>query len=161
MQNHLEISSKYNFWTRNVRNWSKLSYGKLTEIWRKVYGNPRPVQEDLYGPIWAHMGPYGPTWAHIWAHIWAHMGPNPDRAPTRTGPQPGPGPPTFDFVPHDSLSIIYWGSHLAVPGWGPVRVGAQSGLGPGPGWGPYGPIGPLWAHKGPYGPIRAQFRLKN
>ena len=26
-----------------------------------------------------------------------------------------------------------------------VRVGAQSGLGPGPGWGPYGPIGPLWA----------------
>merc|ERR1712078_459466 len=37
----------------------------------------------------------------------------------------------------------------------PLRVGAQSGLGPGPGWGPYGPIGPLWAHKGPYGPIRA------
>ena len=30
-----------------------------------------------------------------------------------------------------------------------ARVGAQSGLGPGPGWGPYGPIGPLWAHKGP------------
>ena len=28
------------------------------------------------------------------------------------------------------------------PGWGPVRVGSQSGLGPGPGWGPYGPI---WA----------------
>ena len=26
------------------------------------------------------------------------------------------------------------------PGWGPVRVGARSGL------------GPLWAHKGPYGP---------
>ena len=25
---------------------------------------------------------------------------------------------------------------------GPGRVGAQSGLGPGPGWGPYGPI---WA----------------
>ena len=37
--------------------------------------------------------------------------------------------------------------------WGPVRVGALSGLGPCPGWGPYGPIGPLWAHKGPYGPI--------
>ena len=37
----------------------------------------------------------------------------------------------------------------------PGRVGAQSGLGPGPGWGPYGPIGPLWAHgalMGPYGP---------
>ena len=41
-----------------------------------------------------------------------------------------------------------------------ARVGAQSGLGPGPGWGPYGPIGPLWAHKGPYGPIRARFWLK-
>ena len=27
---------------------------------------------------------------------------------------------------------------------GPGRVGAQSGLGPGPGLGPYGPIGPLW-----------------
>ena len=35
---------------------------------------------------------------------------------------------------------------------GPGRVGAQSGLGPGPGWGPYGPIyGPMWAHVGPYG----------
>ena len=32
----------------------------------------------------------------------------------------------------------------------PGRVGAQSGLGPGPGWGPYGPI---WALMGPYGPI--------
>ena len=30
---------------------------------------------------------------------------------------------------------------------GPGRVGAQSGLGPGPGWGPYGPI---WALMGPY-----------
>ena len=29
-----------------------------------------------------------------------------------------------------------------------ARVGAQSGLGPGPGWGPYGP---LWALMGPYG----------
>ena len=38
--------------------------------------------------------------------------------------------------------------------------GAQSGLGPGPGWGPYGSIymgpygpiyGPMWAHMGPYG----------
>ena len=27
-----------------------------------------------------------------------------------------------------------------------ARVGAQSGLGPGPGWGPHGP---LWAHMGP------------
>ena len=28
-----------------------------------------------------------------------------------------------------------------------VRVGAQSGVGPGPGWGTYGP---LWAHMGPF-----------
>ena len=34
MQNHLEILSKYQFWTRNVRNLSKLSYGKLTESLR-------------------------------------------------------------------------------------------------------------------------------
>ena len=33
------------------------------------------------GPIWAHMGPYGPIYGPIWAHvgpygpIWAHMGP--------------------------------------------------------------------------------------
>ena len=43
------------------------------------------------------------------------------------------------------------------PGWGPVRVGARSGLGPI--WahmGPYGPIyGPMWAHMGPYGPMWA------
>ena len=39
-----------------------------------------------------------------------------------------------------------------LPGWGPVRVGAQSGLGPGPGWGPYGPLwAHIWAHMGPYG----------
>ena len=52
--------------------------------------------------------------------------------------------------------------------FGPGRVGAQSWLGPGPGWGPYGPIwalmdpykgpymgpyGPLWAQMGPYGPL--------
>ena len=30
-----------------------------------------------------------------------------------------------------------------------ARVGAQSGLGPGPGWGLYGPRGPLWTHMGP------------
>ena len=36
-----------------------------------------------WGPVrvGAHMGPYGPLWAHIWAHmvpygpIWAHLGP--------------------------------------------------------------------------------------
>ena len=74
MQNHLEISSKYHLWTRNVRNWSKSLYGKFTESIRNLPRPPRPVQE----------GPYGP--------ISAHMGPNPDRSPTRTGPQPGLGP---------------------------------------------------------------------
>ena len=44
------------------------------------------------------------------------------------------------------------------PGWGPVRVGALSGLGPCPGWGPVrvgalSGLGPIWAHMGPYGPI--------
>ena len=29
----------------------------------------------------------------------------------------------------------------------------KSGLGPDPGWGPYGPIGPLWAHRALMGPI--------
>ena len=33
-----------------------------------------------------------------------------------------------------------WTQTMPGPGWGPVRVGARSGL------------GPLWAHKGPYGP---------
>ena len=45
------------------------------------------------------------------------------------------------------------------PGWGPVRVGARSGLGPiwalmnpyGPIWALMGPYWPLWAHMGPYG----------
>ena len=38
--------------------------------------------------------------------------------------------------------------------WGPGRVGAQSGLGPGPGWRPSGPLwAHIWAHMGPYGPI--------
>ena len=52
-------------------------------------------------------------------------------------------------------------SHPRKKGAG-ARVGAQSGLGPGPGWGPYGPIwalmgpymgpyGPSWALMGPYG----------
>ena len=37
------------------------------------------------------------------------------------------------------------------PGWGPVRVGARSGLGPI--WALMGPYGPIWALMGPYGPI--------
>ena len=64
MQNHLEISSKYHFWTRNVRNWSKC----LTESLRKVYGIFQDLSRRthkgpyglIYGPIRAHMAPYGP-----------------------------------------------------------------------------------------------------
>ena len=44
MQNHLEISSKSKFWTRNVRNWTKSRDLVMSG----------PVQEDPYGP---HMGP--------------------------------------------------------------------------------------------------------
>ena len=43
-----------------------------------------------------------------------------------------------------SFSLL---SLLRQPQHGLGRVGAQSGLGPGPGWGPYGPI---WALMGPY-----------
>ena len=35
-------------------------------------------------------------------------------------------------------------------GAGPGRVGVESGLGPGPGWGPYMPI---WAPMGPPGQV--------
>ena len=64
MQNHYVISSKYHFWTRNVRNWTKSPDLVMSG----------PVQEDPYGP---HMGPYGPIWAHMGPYrpIWAHMGP--------------------------------------------------------------------------------------
>ena len=50
MQNHYEISSKYHFWTRNVTNSTKSPDLVMSG----------PVQEDPYGPIWAHVGPYGP-----------------------------------------------------------------------------------------------------
>ena len=41
MQNHLEISSKNHFWTRNVRNWTKSRDLDMSDL-------PRPVQEDKY-----------------------------------------------------------------------------------------------------------------
>ena len=41
-----------------------------------------------------------------------------------------------------------------------ARVGAQSGLGPSPGWGPDGPIGPLWAHRALMGPYVPNFAEK-
>ena len=35
-----------------------------------------------------------------------------------------------------------------------LETGARAGLGPSPGWGPYGPLwAHIWAHMGPYGPI--------
>ena len=103
------------------------------------------------------MGPHGP----IYGPIRAHMGPNPDRAPTLTGPQPGPG---REFHKTKGRQLIHTDEDVAGPG----RGGAPSGLGPCPGWGPYGPIwalmgpymgpyGPIWAHiwahMGPYAPI--------
>ena len=66
MQNHDVISSKYHFWTRNVPNWTKSPDLVMSG----------PVQKDPYGPIRAHVGPYGPQ---------PGPGPNPDWAPTRTG----------------------------------------------------------------------------
>ena len=56
MQNHLEILSKYNFWIRNVRNWSK----SLTESLRNFQDLSRRT----------HKGPYGPQ---------PGPGPNPDK----------------------------------------------------------------------------------
>ena len=85
MQNHLEISSKSEFWTRSVPNWSKLSYGKLTESWRLLQDLSRRTHMGPHGPIWAHMGR-----AHIWAHngpYGAHMGPNPDHSEESTRPR--------------------------------------------------------------------------
>ena len=90
MQNHLEISSKTQFWTRNLRNWSK----SLTESLWKDYVEFTPYLSTESSktcpgePIRAHMGPYGPVRAHKgpYGPIRAHMGPNPDR------PQPGLGP---------------------------------------------------------------------
>ena len=67
MQNHLEISSTTQFWTRNVWNLSK----SLTESLRKVY----VIFQDLSRRI--HKGPYGPIYGPINGPIWA---------PTRTGP---------------------------------------------------------------------------
>ena len=50
MQNHYVIWSKYHFWTRNAPNSTKSPDLVMSG----------PVQEDPYGPIRAHKGPYGP-----------------------------------------------------------------------------------------------------
>ena len=67
MQNHYEIWSKYHLWTRNVADWSKSPDLVMSG----------PVQEDPYGPIRAHKGPYDPYGPQ------PGPGPNPDWAPTR------------------------------------------------------------------------------
>ena len=126
MQNHLEISSKSEFWTRDAPNWSKCLYGKLTEIWRNLPRPPRPVQEGPYGPIRAHKGPHGP----IYGPIRAHMGPNPDGAPMGRPPK--------------AAAPLFLGPS---PGWGPVRVGAH--MDPyGPLWAHMGPYGSSWTGLG-------------
>ena len=56
MQNHLEFLSKNQFWTRNVRNYTKSRDLVMSGT----------VQEDPYGH---HKGPYGPQ---------PGPGPNPD-----------------------------------------------------------------------------------
>ena len=59
------------------------------------------------------------------------------------------------FVSYHLFGYIMniYGYSLYIP-YSPGRVGAQSGLGPGPGWGPYGPIyGPIWALMGPPGQV--------
>ena len=44
-----------------------------------------------------------------------------------------------------------WSNTMSLP-----KLGALSGLGPCPGWGPYGPLwAHIWAHMGPYGPLWA------
>ena len=53
------------------------------------------------------------------------------------GPQPGSGPVDPPGVHSEGLDRAPT-KVFAIPG--PGRVGAQSGLGPGPGWGPYGPL---------------------
>ena len=107
MQNHLEISSKTHFWTRNVRNLSK----SLTESLRKVY----VIFQDLSRRT--HKGPYGP--------IRAHMGPNPDRAPRNSRK-------TYIFI-ETNVFFQKIGSIRARMGpYGPIRAH----MGPNPDWAP-------------------------
>ena len=134
MQNNYEITSTIQFWTRNVRNLSK----SLTETLRKVDGkfteSPRPVQEEPYGPIWAHKGPYGPQ---------PGPGPNPDWAPTRAraSSHRGGGRRVTGGRPGGRRRLT------AAVGWG--HAGSR-GVGQGAGvHAVRGPYGPLWAHMGP------------
>ena len=68
MQNHVEISSKSEFWTRDVPNWSKCLYGKLTESWRFFQDLSRRTHKGPYGPIWAPTRT-GPTLGNARSHL--------------------------------------------------------------------------------------------
>ena len=111
------------------------------------------------------MGPYGPLWAHIWAHMgpygpiygpmWAHMGPY---GPSWTGLGEGVNfPSTFRRDIWTNLVRLGSKTHFLMKF---LNDSAWFCVGPGPGWGPHGPLwAHIWAHKGPYmgpcGPICA------
>ena len=53
------------------------------------------------------------------------------------------------------MNVLYDNLHFLIH-WKSICSRAQAGLGPGPGWGPYGPLwahiwAHMWAHMGPYG----------
>ena len=51
------------------------------------------------------------------------------------------------------MNVLYDNLHFLIH-WKSICSRAQAGLGPGPGWGPYGPLwAHIWVHMGPYGPI--------
>ena len=131
MQNHLDISSKTQFWTRSVRNWSK----SLTESLRKVYVIFQDFQ-DLSRRT--HKGPYWP----IYGPIRVHMGPNPDRALY------------WVHASLDNSNLIHRPKRDHIGFYVPTL--ARMGLcGPGPGWARSG-LGTIWTlmgpYMGPYGP---------
>ena len=51
------------------------------------------------------------------------------------------------------ISLAGYATSRPGPGWGPVRVGALSGLGPSPGWGPFRVGAHIGPYMGPYGPL--------
>ena len=70
----------------------------------------------------------------------------------------------LEVTKYATKTIVHLTKFVGLPNFG------RPGLGPIPGWGPYGPIygpiwalmgpyvgpyGPIWAHMDPYGPIRA------
>ena len=112
---------------------AKLVQKSLRKVYGKYTESSKTSKTCPGRPIRAHMGPYGPTWAHIWAHKGPYgpqpgPGPNPDWAPTRPGPY------------QNLFLCIFWGQGFK----------ARTGLGPSPGWG----LVRVGAHMGLYGPIK-------